>query len=321
MAAILGWLVGGLILDIWAHHHIASTLETFFTPWHGVLYSGLLAVGTYLLGGALRSPRRDGALSPRLPPAYQTALVGVGVFALGGLADLAWHLAFGVEVDLEAAVSPSHLLLALGGLVIVSAPFRDAWAQREADFRWRHDLPALLSLAFTLTVLTTLTEYANAFSRPWAASEMQTSPPELGQMLGLVGVMVQSALVTGSVLLATLRWRLPPGAFTLVLAVNATFMSFAHDVFVFIPVAAAAGFCADVLYRVFRPTDGSPARFRMFGALVPAVLFAIYFGTLATFLGIGWSAALWVGAIGLASGVGWLTTYLVIPPRQLAWRS
>jgi hypothetical protein len=32
------WLIGGLHLDGWAHHHIR--LDTFFSPWHAVLYSG-----------------------------------------------------------------------------------------------------------------------------------------------------------------------------------------------------------------------------------------------------------------------------------------
>ena len=35
--AATAWLVGGAYLDNWAHAHIA-TLDTFFTPWHGVLY-------------------------------------------------------------------------------------------------------------------------------------------------------------------------------------------------------------------------------------------------------------------------------------------
>lgn len=34
--AATAWLFGGAYLDNWAHAHIA-TLDTFFTPWHGVL--------------------------------------------------------------------------------------------------------------------------------------------------------------------------------------------------------------------------------------------------------------------------------------------
>jgi len=32
------WLMAGAYLDAWAHRHLAR-LETFFTPWHAILYS------------------------------------------------------------------------------------------------------------------------------------------------------------------------------------------------------------------------------------------------------------------------------------------
>ena len=41
--ALAGWLIGGLHLDGWAHNHHPE-MESFFTPWHGVLYSGFFAL-------------------------------------------------------------------------------------------------------------------------------------------------------------------------------------------------------------------------------------------------------------------------------------
>jgi len=35
------WLIVGAYVDAWAHHHLS--FETFFTPWHALLYSGLAA--------------------------------------------------------------------------------------------------------------------------------------------------------------------------------------------------------------------------------------------------------------------------------------
>ena len=59
------WLVTGLQLDAYAH---ATTpeLETFWTPWHAVLYSGIAVSGLTLVW----------LLRPRLPaiPTYQTVL-------------------------------------------------------------------------------------------------------------------------------------------------------------------------------------------------------------------------------------------------------
>ena len=58
MAAFGSWLIGGLYLDGWAHIHVPA-LETFFTPWHAVLYSGYIA-GAVALAETLRRNRRAG---------------------------------------------------------------------------------------------------------------------------------------------------------------------------------------------------------------------------------------------------------------------
>lgn len=81
--AILGiWLIGAVHLDAWAHHRVA--LETFFTPWHGVLCAGFLAA--LLVGTAIRGRRRgeehpagrDRGVAPQLRP--DPARSGAGPF-------------------------------------------------------------------------------------------------------------------------------------------------------------------------------------------------------------------------------------------------
>ena len=46
MAVLIFWLIGGVHVDGWAHSHIPG-LETFFTPWHAIFYTGLLAIGSF----------------------------------------------------------------------------------------------------------------------------------------------------------------------------------------------------------------------------------------------------------------------------------
>src|SRR5581483_7759023 len=48
MVVVSIWWLGGLFIDGWAHSNIPQ-LETFFTPWHAVFYSGYLAVVITLL--------------------------------------------------------------------------------------------------------------------------------------------------------------------------------------------------------------------------------------------------------------------------------
>jgi hypothetical protein len=97
------WLVGGAFIDGWAHTH-GKVDTTFFTPWHAAFYTGFLAVAGALVGALLHHMRRRGPWQRALPPGYNLSLLGVVIFACGGLGDLAWHTLFGIEKDVEALV-------------------------------------------------------------------------------------------------------------------------------------------------------------------------------------------------------------------------
>lgn len=38
MLACAVWLVAGVAIDGWAHNTIRPLIDTFFTPWHAILY-------------------------------------------------------------------------------------------------------------------------------------------------------------------------------------------------------------------------------------------------------------------------------------------
>src|SRR5262249_42860659 len=100
-AALSAWLLGGIYLDGWAHIHISS-LETFFTPWHAVLYSGFAACALALLVQQVRALRAGAPWREALPPGYGLSLLGAGIFLAGGALDLLWHTFFGIERGVEA---------------------------------------------------------------------------------------------------------------------------------------------------------------------------------------------------------------------------
>jgi hypothetical protein len=117
------WLVIGLQLDAYAH---ATTpeLETFWTPWHGVLYSGIAASGFTLLW-IMRSrlpsvPTYQSLLA--LPNALRLPLAGMASLLVGGGMDTLWHNVFGIERDMEIFVSPSHELIILGMVLVAMGP-------------------------------------------------------------------------------------------------------------------------------------------------------------------------------------------------------
>jgi Tol biopolymer transport system component len=169
------WLVGGIYLDGWAHHH--DKLDSFFTPWHAVLYSGWAASGGVLLATA--TPRRAaGRWALELPVGYDLSLAGAALFGLGGFVDMIWHAMFGIEADVAALLSPTHLLLALGATLIVAGPLRAAWLQVGSPSGARGWTPVLASLAFVYAILTFMTQFAQPVVWPEAGSDM--TRPTLG---------------------------------------------------------------------------------------------------------------------------------------------
>src|ERR1700694_6016020 len=82
------WLMAGAYLDSWAHRH-QTRLETFFTPWHAVLYSGMLAILIFLAITAQRNRDRGYSLDRGLPAGYCLSLMGCVLFGVGGVIDMA----------------------------------------------------------------------------------------------------------------------------------------------------------------------------------------------------------------------------------------
>src|SRR5215469_4113910 len=113
--AVLGSLsiLGGLT-DVWTHTHIPK-LETFFTPWHALVYGSFALQACVLIGTAVINYRKGYSLLNCMPLGYGLSLIGVGVYALSGVGDLLWHTFFGIEQVLDAAFSPTHLCLTIGG--------------------------------------------------------------------------------------------------------------------------------------------------------------------------------------------------------------
>src|SRR5579864_5586049 len=121
-----GLFIGGIYLDGWAHAH-GKVDNTFFTPWHAILYAGLAVSALFLVITLVLNHRKGYAWREALPAGYGYSLLGVIVFGIGGVLDMIWHILFGFEVNVEALLSPTHIMLAFGGILIVTGPLRAAW--------------------------------------------------------------------------------------------------------------------------------------------------------------------------------------------------
>lgn len=321
------WFVGlsalfmtGVLLDGRSHVHGAP--ETFFTLEHAFFYTAFLGIAG-LLGVTIYRRRAAGAAwADAVPTGYRVSLVGVGLFFVGGIGDMFWHELFGIEANVEALLSPTHLTLFLGGLLFLTGPVRAAWRRPDATGDRASILAALVGWGLVLAGFAFLTLYAHPFVRAFGTGG---APASMGhvhgdggaffmQQLGIVGLLLQTGALLVGVGLFVHRWprSLPAGWITLLFGITVGATVALGGPPGFAVVAIAAGLVADGLYRrldLRRTRD-----FRAFGAAVPAVLWSLYFLALAITVGIGWAIHAWGGAILLGAFVGVVVTYLLDPP-------
>jgi hypothetical protein len=315
------WFVAGLFLDGWAHNHIPE-LESFFTPWHAVFYTGFLAVAGFLSATLVRNHVKGCPWRHAMPPGYELAILGVLIFMAGGIGDMLWHEIFGIESDVEALLSPTHLVLAGGMTLIISGPFRAGWRrladQNEPAPGWIALLPQLLSLTFLWSGWSFMTQFVHPLVDTWAAAGYH--PPSsrgvafLRTSLGVASFLLQTGLMMGVVLCTMRRWTLPLGSLALVFGLNATFMSFMEDQYYLIPAAALAGLLSDLLGRWLKPAVERSGSLRLFAFAVPIAYYALYYVVLIVTRGLEWSVHVWTGSIVLSGIVGLLLSYVLLPP-------
>jgi hypothetical protein len=281
VTVLLGlWFTVGLFLDAWAHNNVPQ-LETFFTPWHAVFYSGFVATAGWILW-TVRRAGRSGRRS--IPAGYGAAAVAVVGFSLAGIGDLLWHTVFGIEQNINILFSPTHLGLASAMLVIVTAPLRSAWADRSLPPApgLRRLLPAVLSISLATTIVLLLVQYANVLTRDGATVLFGLST--VGD--GFTERLVSSLFVTNLILIMPLlvlarRWVLPFGAATIGYAavggLSAAVTGFRNLDLIIAVIGAGIG--VDLLARWVRPAPEQSIRLRVFAALAPLLTWTIYLAT------------------------------------------
>ncbi len=309
------WMVIGLFLDGWAH--VANKPETFFSPWHFILYSGFGAAVAYFLF-------RDVVLKRTSDPDRMTT-AGLIVFVVGAIGDGAWHQIFGIEVDLEALLSPTHLALMIGGIMMLGLAYRRA---SKADMpAARASIALIVTMTLAAAVTMFFTQYLTAFDFGGLAATAETDG-EFWEIYAVASVFVTNAILLGLVFLLVRRWRTPRWTFTFVfgaLAAGVVLLNGSNGAFLNIPAAAIGGLAADVLARRLDPAEQERGA-RLYSILVPLVLWTAWFGALHLMDGVHWAAELWTGTIVLACleglGLGLLAfrdgdrTPVVTPPSS-----
>lgn len=308
------WYVGGLFLDGWAHHH-GRVDQSFFTPWHAVFYSGFLATAAALLYAMWHNRRLAGSWATALPTGYGLSLIGSAIFALGGLGDMVWHTLYGIEDGTEALISPSHLILIVGMLLVVSGPLRAAWQQPQTAEESRMPWTAILSATLFLATFSFITMYLHPIYQIYPTEgSPYGSTRDLYQGLGLATIIFSSSVLSGLTMICLRRWpKLPIGFFTVLIGSTTIMMATLEDEYRFIPPLLLAGMSIDLLVLLLKPGRMTEWRLRLFAIGLPLIYFGFYYQTIWS-SGLWWSVHVWTGSIFMAGAVGLLVSYLVFPP-------
>lgn len=300
------WLILGLFSDGWAHHNIPD-LETFFTPWHAVLYSGFAAAGLWFVWLG-----REGGMrwfASFLPRGYGWGAVGLVVFAFGGLADMTWHIVFGVEAGLDALLSPTHLVLFSGGMLILTSTIRSRWSANDTS-----SVVAMTALALVAALVSFFLIYVNEFvaNAPTVAFEtLPESDPhhteaQLHATAGLAGFLITTAIVMIPLLLTWQRSRHPRGQLailvTLLASLGTVIIDFAPEAFAGAAGATAGAIVGEVLVARLerRPLNGR-LRAPVLAASATAAVWTGHLLGLAAFSTVAWSIELITGVVVLSA--------------------
>ncbi|HEV3471746.1 MAG TPA: hypothetical protein VG408_00875 [Actinomycetota bacterium] len=322
ITGLLGlWMTLGTHVDGWAHTHVISPLaepglpsdESFLTPWHGILYSGWLALAAWIY------LHRD-------LPGYRLGLIGAIGFGVGGVFDFAWHTVFGIEVDMEALLSPPHLLLVTMHLLMISTPLRAAWnSEMPRRIGWREFTPAAMSLTACVALVVFITPYGFPFNDylPSARFSEGTFAPEtrfrLAQEGGMLTFFVATLILLTPMLAILKRWRPPFGTATVVIGLSAVGSMVVDPLLLGAPILAlsgiAMGLLADLLIAEFDPGPHRRKAWLAFGALTPLPLVVLSFVAIELEWGLGWGVNLVTGSMVIASLVGFGLALAVSAPE------
>lgn len=292
------WIIAGLFLDGWSHQ--VRKPETFFTPWHGLMYSGFFAA---LVFGAWQDSRAK-ARGETASGMDRLVIIGGALFVAGAVGDFIWHSLLGIEVNTEALLSPTHLTLATGGLLLTSTAARVAWRARSMTGERPHaSWVVVQSVTATAAVIAFFTQFAAAFrvDRIYdVAFKGMGSLAEAHAIRGVTSILLTNVILLGALAFLTSRWTLPRGACTFVfgalaLATNGL-TGFDHP---FVILAAVlGGLAADAALALDRPKDAL--------IVAPIVTWLAWTAIVAATAPFEWSPNVWGGATFLATltGVG-----------------
>jgi len=310
--ASAGVLLVGLFLDGWSHANQEGTLESFLTPAHTMVFVGfvLCALAVAAVVAARRGPGTS--VLATTPPAWRQAAVAVAAFGLAFLGDGLWHTVFGIESDIDALLSPTHLVLAGSMVVLFSTPLR-SFDRHAAEQPSDHAEPGwivaaavsatTLVVAFFLLYAWTIQFGLGTAATVDALTALGGDVAELGEITGLVGTLVVTGVLVGGATALLRRGTPPRGALAMLLVTVPAAMSAIREF-------SAAGtlwtfVVAAVVVELMVHRPGRRTAPRTVAATWAVVCWTGYWVAVATSARLGWEPELYVGQVVSAAAFAW----------------
>ena len=184
--------IGGTSWDVTSHLMLEP--ETFFTPSHTVLYSGigLLVLSAGIGGFGLFRNKEIGGKSYSV--AFKLLIVGSAVSLIAGPSDFLWHEEFGVD----GLLSPPHLALITGMLTnSVAVVVGLARIQRTQLTHPKETIVRLAIIPAFAALWFTTTWYAYMFSLPFSNGEnFQFNPnPTIAVLVATISLPLLNSII------------------------------------------------------------------------------------------------------------------------------
>ncbi len=315
-------LIAGVFADGWAHTHALDELESFITPWHTIIFVGyLITLGTVFRAIRIRLPGM-GTIRASVPPGWEAPAVGTILFAAGFAGDGIWHTIFGIEAQLDALVSPTHLLMLAGGVSILVGPIAAAWRENGSRRTSWDTHGAVVAAAVLVTLAVAFFMLwawppGNPYTTRWFALENSGFVEAMGEAMGLANYLLFTLVLVGPPLLILKRWDPPRGTVFLLVTTPSLLLLVAVLEFSvwqrFVPFVIA-GLVGEWIAHRHRPGPANPWAGRALGAALPLVTYSTDMAAVAIVWGLGWPAEFVAGSVVFASLLGLALGFLAFSP-------
>jgi len=312
----------GFSLDAWSHGTYGPD-QSVLSEYHLLMYGSIGVLSAYLAYIGATQMRAGASWRNALPAGFGIGFVGVMAFGISGVADLIGHALFGFETGVEARMSPSHLGLFVGLTLLRLALPQAAGARQRAGIpqRWIDYLPSMISIGLLLQLFMILLPdpAMHGHGREWPTQLRRSVGDFLSYDAGLSGVLLVTIAYIG-LLVGVLRVvKLPVGSLT-VISILPSLISALEGQMDFLPVWLAAGIAGDLMLLAgARWIKNDVWTLRLFGLVVPLVLWSAYFASLILTNaggGVWWSGYIWTGTIVQAAATGFMIAVLTTLPGR-----